>query len=328
MTRFLVSGGTGFLGSRLARALARRAGTAPDPHARPAPDAIALLIRPERPIRGSRLDHPDSGIGPAAAILRGDLERPETCADAIARFRPDVVIHAAWNGVARAARESSAQWSNVRATIEFAHVCADAGARTWIGVGSQAEYGPAEGPVSESRPPRPDTAYGAAKLAAGAAAAEVCRARGVRFAWTRLFAVYGPGDQPDWFIPALIRGLLARRPPAMTAGTQRWDYLHVDDAADALVALADNPAAEGIFNLGSGASRPIREIAGMIRDRVAPGLPLEFGTLPAPPGAVQRMEADVERLVRATGWRPRIELETGLDQTVAWFRARAEEPES
>ena len=85
--------------------------------------------------------------------------------------------------------------------------------------------------------------------------------------------------------------------------------------------VATDPAASGVFNLGSGRPRTIRETVELARDRVDPALPLGFGEVPFRPDQVMHLEADVTRLRDTVGWTPKIDLPVGLDQTVAWFRA-------
>ena len=104
-----------------------------------------------------------------------------------------------------------------------------------------------------------------------------------------------------------------------------WDYVHVDDAAAAVTAMADVDAA-GVFNLGSGVATPLREIITTVRDAVDPSLPLGFGELPYRPDQVMHLEADVSRLSHATGWAPAIPLADGLRGVVAHHRARVRPP--
>jgi nucleoside-diphosphate-sugar epimerase len=124
----------------------------------------------------------------------------------------------------------------------------------------------------------------------------------------------------SWLIPHCIVSLLAGTPPAMTAGEQRWDYLYAADAAAALWRVLATPAAEGVFNLGSGRPVAIREVATRLRDLIDPALPLRLGELPYRPGGTMHLEADPGRLIRATGWQPATGLEDGLAATVAWYR--------
>ena len=165
--------------------------------------------------------------------------------------------------------------------------------------------------------------YGAAKLAANHLAAQRCREASVAFAWLRLFSVYGPGDNANWLIPSTAASLVCGKAPQCTAGTQKWDYLHVDDVAQAILAAATTDAATGVFNLSSGNPAAVRTIVETIRDIAAPGLPLSFGAIPFGPDQIMHLEGDNRRLRAATGWSPRIALAEGLRQVVDELRMAA-----
>ena len=121
-------------------------------------------------------------------------------------------------------------------------------------------------------------------------------------------------------IPYLILKLLNREKPALTPGTQVWDYLYAEDAARAIEGVALCSSAAGVFNLGSSNPREIRDIVKLVRDQVDPALPLGFGEVPFRPDQVMHLEADITRLRVQTGWLPTVGLEDGIQQTVAWFR--------
>jgi len=298
--KVFLTGGSGFIGSRvLERLLARGA-------------RVAALWRPGR-----------GEPPPGTQVIRGDLFVPSDWASSLMEFGPDTVIHLAWKGVLGAARNDPDQTLNVHATAELVKLSHRAGAKTWIGLGSQAEYGPCNRRVDEQQATNPTTLYGASKLAAGWLARGVSARLGLRCAWVRLFSAYGPGDDPSWLIPSLILALAEGRRPALTRCEQLWDYIHVDDVAEAILAVAGAETAEGVFNLGSGRARPLREIVLRVRDLIDPSLPLGFGELPYRPDQVMHLEANIDRLQQATGWQPRVEWETGLKQTVEWFLERS-----
>jgi UDP-glucose 4-epimerase len=301
--RILITGATGFLGSYvLKRLLADRR------------HDVAVLIRPE------------SDTWRVSALLNQAERIPFGLSDLtsarghVADFRPDTVIHLAWSGVGNRFRNDLAQVDNLRATVDLVELTRSVGGTVWVGIGSQAEYGPTQGVIHEGMPTRPTTLYGVTKLSAYMLADHLCAQAGIRFGWVRVFSTYGPMDDPSWMIPYLILKLLNGEKPALTPGTQVWDYLHAEDAARAIVSVAVSSSASGVFNLGSGRPRAIREIVTLVRDQVDLALPLGFGEVPFRPDQVMHLEADVSRLRDQTGWLPTISLEDGIQQTVAWFR--------
>ena len=237
--------------------------------------------------------------------------------------KPDVFIHCGWRGVGGADRNEMFQITeNVPTTVSAVELAAAAGCRQWIGLGSQAEYGNQNCRISETDALHPSTRYGRAKLAAGRAALSLCEAHRIAGAWLRVFSTYGPGDAPHWLIPYVIQEFLGGRPPRLTACEQRWDYLYVADAAQAVVSVA-NGVASGVFNLGSGSARPLIDFIEAIRREV--GSPVEpiYGAVPYRADQVMHLEADTSRLTAATGWRARTSIAEGIRGTVAYELKRA-----
>jgi UDP-glucose 4-epimerase len=209
------------------------------------------------------------------------------------------------------------------AAARLAEEAAAAGATTFVGLGSQAEYGPHSRMLDEATNTVPTTLYGHSKLAACQVTQALCRAMKMRHAWVRVFSTYGPRDNPGWMIPALIAALKAGQKPPLTPGEQKWGFLFVDDAADAIAAVAETKAAEGVFNLGAGDAPRLRDTVTLLRDLVSPGAPLGFGEVPYRPDQVMHLQADIGKLSRVTGWAPRVDLATGLDKTVRWFTSQS-----
>ena len=301
--RILLTGATGFLGSYVLKHL-----LALGHH------EVAIFVRPES--NTWRIDHLVNRVRRISA----SLDKLSSVSGDFFAFRPDTIIHLAWSGVGNRFRNDLAQMDNVRAAVNWIELAREVGATTWISSGSQAEYGPVQGVIDEGKPTRPTTLYGIAKLSTCMFAEHLCADAGIRFGWLRVFSTYGPMDDPSWMIPYLILKLLNREKPSLTPGTQTWDYLHAEDAARAIVAVAACGSASGVFNLGSGRPRRIREIVESIRDQINPALPLGFGEVPFRPDQVMHLEADVSRLHDQTGWSPQIKFEQGIAETVAWFR--------
>jgi nucleoside-diphosphate-sugar epimerase len=296
-----VTGASGFLGAAAVRALAR------------AGWPVLAVVRTTSGL--ARLEPLAGGV----RVLRVDaLAARARLVSELRAFGVEGVLHAAWAGIRGAARDDPDQVENVARTVEWVRAAAEAGARRFVGVGSQAEYGPHDGPMHEELLPAPADLYGAAKLAAGHLALALARRLGVSAAWARVFSAYGPGETEGALVPDLARALLRGDPYPLTSCKQRWDYLYEDDAAEALLLLLARDDARGAFNVASGTARPLEDAVRAIAERVAPGAALAFG---AKGGTPRSLVADVGRLF-ALGWRPRTPLEDGLERTIAAVRAR------
>jgi len=299
--RFLVTGASGFVGSNVARQLAAEDKSA------------AVLLRPGGDRR--RL----AAILPKLTVIEGDLADIRASGDAIAAFAPDVTLAIGWQGVKNTDRNDPLQYDNIGGITELMRLSYECGARHFIGLGSQAEYGPCSGAIDEDVPARPTTLYGAAKLASAILLERLAAIQGMRFAWLRLFSSYGPGDDPSWLIPFISRKLLQGETPPLTAGEQIWDYIHVADVAAAIIAAAESEAS-GVFNLGSGQAVALRSLIEQVRDLIDPKLSLGFGQIPYRPDQVMHLEANIAKLTATTGWRPKVRLADGLAETVASYR--------
>jgi UDP-glucose 4-epimerase len=303
--RCLVTGASGHLGSYLTRLLVSRG------------VEVTVLVRPTSDIW--RLE----GILDRIRLIRGGLEDPAAAAKELGAAAADTVFHLAWSGTTLDRRNCpSALIDNVTGSLEFYRLCRQAGCRCWIGIGSQAEYGPQTMRLSEDMLPRPDSLYGISKLYLGRLLAALCEQSGVRFVWLRLLASYGPKDDPRHLIPSVIEQLLAGVRPSLTEGNQLWDYLYVEDAAEAIYSGAILPSVTGFYNLGSGRPETVRSIVERLRNMIDPALSLGFEERPAVPQTAETVYGDITKLHAATGWYPQTHLEDGLCKTLEWHKDR------
>ena len=296
--RFVVTGSTGFLGRNFVQtALASG-------------HDIAVLLRPESNYdclpanpQLSRFHCPDPL----------DFESPS---NALLDWQPDCMFHFGWRGVASSDRNTAFQITeNLPHAIRSVQLAHRLGARQWISVGSQAEYGLHDRRMDEGTPCSPTTIYGKSKLATGMATQALAETLGMASTWIRVFSVYGPGDDPNHLLPLVTRQLLSGEQPALTRCEQLWDFLHVDDATKAFVALAEHEAS-GVFNLASGRAQPLRDTVEAIRSRIGPCPEVDYGAIPYSENQVMHLEGDISQIQRSTNWSPSVDLEEGLATVV------------
>jgi len=300
--KVLVTGGSGFLGSHLVRALLARG------------EVVTVLDRSGRaPCEGVRVE--------AVDLLEADL------AALLAEGRYERVFHLAGNvAVPFSVEHPDRDFAlNAVATVRLLEALRRASPRTRLLLTSTAAvYGEAhEGPCAESQRPAPVAPYGASKWVAECYAELFARQYGLATTRARIFSMYGPGLRTQ-VVFDLIAKLQARpdRLEVLGDGQQVRDFLYVEDAVAALLRIADRAAHEGeVINVASGTPVTIAELARAVAD--ACGLSPEIAFVgDEGPGRSKRWIADITRL-DALGDRSLVPLDEGLARTVAWYRTDA-----
>lgn len=295
--RVVITGATGFIGSAILEEFLRV-------------DAqVIVLLREE-----SDCQRISSKTGFESLIYHSLSD--QNIIEDIKAFQPNIFIHCAWRGVSGDERNEDFQIvDNIPLTLDSVKLAKVTGCKQWIGLGSQAEYGNQNRVLDEGAPLLPTTIYGRAKLSAGIAALALCDTYGITGTWMRVFSTYGPGDAPYWFIPYVLKEFMANRVPKLTGCEQLWDYLHVSDAARAIVAVALNGAG-GIFNLGSGTALQLKDYIELMRISVRSSLSPEYGAIPYRNDQVMHLQADISKLEKEVGWHPIIQFGEGIDGVV------------
>ena len=232
----------------------------------------------------------------------------------------DVFFHLAWAGTTGEARNDMyLQSDNVKYTLDAVELASRIGCKTFIGVGSQAEYGRAVVKLNSATPTFPENGYGMAKLAAGQMSRIRCHQLGIKHVWARMLSVYGPYDGDHSLVSMTIDKLAKGGITSFTAGEQMWDYLYCSDAARALIAIAEGGKDGGVYCVGSGKAQPLYKYIEAIRDAVSPQAHLGIGDIPYPDGQIMYLCADISELTRDTGFVPLVSFENGIRETVKWY---------
>lgn len=209
----------------------------------------------------------------------------------------DVFYHFAWEGTTGAARNDMyLQNQNVRYALDAVATANRFGCHTFIGAGSQAEYGRVEGILKPDTPPFPETGYGIGKLCAGQMTREYAHQLGMKHIWTRILSVYGPNDNKKSLVMSTIKKLKLGEKPKFTMGEQMWDYLYSGDAAKAFRLLGEKGCDGKVYVLGSGTVRPLIKYIKVIQNTVNPNADLDIGALPYTEKQVMYLQADITEL--------------------------------
>jgi nucleoside-diphosphate-sugar epimerase len=257
---------------------------------------------------------------PGIHTHQADLLDPGQVAALLERVQPSHLLHLAWY------TQPGAYWSaleNIRwvqASLGLLQAFVAHGGRRVVAAGSCAEYDWDYGYCTEGITPlRPATLYGKAKHALQLLQDAFAEQAQISAAWGRLFFLYGPHEYPERLTAAVTRALLHGQPARCSHGNQIRDFLYVQDAADALVALLASDV-RGAVNIGSGTPIALKQIIYGIADLLAQRSLVQLGALPAPAADPPLLVANTDRLANEVGWRPAYDLERGLEQTVRWWK--------
>ena len=227
----------------------------------------------------------------------------------------DVFVDLTWRGSRGADRQNrEMQEKNYLSTLAAMKSMAEAGYKTLVSAGSQAEYGQCEGTITENTPTNPNTQYGIYKLRIYNEVKVIAQQQGCRFIEPRYFSLYGPGDYEKTLIMATLKKLLNNERIELNECTQLWDYLFVDDAMDALVHLCKTNAEGGVYNFATGHHRTLREFILDMKEAVGSDSEVVFGAVEYN-GLYIDLRPDVTKL-KSTGWTPKISFQDGIKQIV------------
>lgn len=245
---------------------------------------------------------------PGRAAAQVDLRQPSSWTGVVAAFQPECAVHLAWDGLPDYSLDRCRL--NVDVSLRLWDHLSAVGVRRVVAAGSCWEYGDVVGAAVETQPPGPLSTFAAAKRGLQMMLEALARERGFDWAWARVFFSYGAGQRDASLIPTLYQAYAEGREPVLRAPGAAQDFVHADDVAEALVALA-HADASGCFNVGSGRLTSVGTVANIVA-RLC-GRP---ATSPEP-AAVRGLSAEPRHMIEATGWRARISLEDGIAQTVA-----------
>ncbi len=251
---------------------------------------------------------------------QADLLQSEQIHALLAKVKPTHLLHLAWYVVPGKLISSLENFAWVVSSFDLVRRFAEHGGKRVVISGSGYEYDWSYGYCSEKLTPTvPNTVYGSCKHALHGLVRSFGTVSGLSTAWGRVFFLYGPNEHPDRLVSSVIRSLLKGEPARCSHGRQIRDYMHVQDVANGLVSLLDS-AVEGAVNVSSGQATTLREIVltvGRLLER--PELIL-LGAIPARANDNPLVVGENTRLVSETVWTQQLDLETGLRQTIAWWR--------
>lgn len=306
MKKAIVTGATGFIGKFLVRELVKQN-----------VEVIAIVRRGTKNI--AAID-----ILPVR-IVECNIADYYTIPDIIADRDVDAVFHIAWQGVSdQDARNEIIQMQNLQSTLDLIEAMHTMKIGTFVGCGSMHE---AEALV-EMNEDKVITNLGYMYKATKTAAHWMGKAKagvyGIRFFWP-LINTYGEEERSARLVNTIIRKVLRGETPALSAGNQYYDFVHVSDVARALILIAENGVDGTNYMIGSGNAKPLKEflkIVGVVANKLHEGedVPLGFGEITNNVISLPLSTFDVTKLYQDTGFKPLVSFEDGIKRTATWIK--------
>jgi len=316
MTRWLVTGGAGFIGSNFVRLLLRE---------HPADTIVNLDLLT---YAGNLENLADVQEAPGYTFVRGDVATPAAW-DAQVGETPDVVVHfAAESHVDRSIDDATPFLrTNVIGTQTLLDWARRRGAGMFVQVSTDEVYGslgPDDPAFVESSPIVPNSPYAASKAAADLLVRAAAETHGMRTVITRCSNNYGPYQFPEKLLPLIITNAMqGRELPVYGDGLQVRDWIHVDDHCRGVLAAALRGSAGAVYNFG--ASSEQTNLSMIERVLVLLDEPRSLiRHVEDRKGHDRRYAMGYDFAQAELGWAPQVTLEDGLAATVAWYRENQE----
>lgn len=302
--RALVTGGAGFIGSRLALALLNQ--------------GIEVVVLDDLSM-GRRENVPDG-----AQLLVGNVCCSNDLSAALVGC--DVVFHEAARVSVRSSFQDFYQdaETNFMGTLNLLRCCKNSTVRKLVFASSMAVYADSTtpDPINESHPTEPISPYGIAKLAAEKYCMQLAEEIGIDCTVLRYFNTFGPGQTYTPYVGVItifIRKLLAGESPKIFGdGEQRRDFVHVNDIVAANILAMNSIRCSEIFNVGTGNATSVKEIAALLCARIAPDLQPTY--VDAHPGELRYSIADITHISEALGYKPSASIESHIDDVIDYYR--------
>ena len=310
MAHYLVTGGAGFIGSHLAEELVRRG------------ERVRVV---DNLATGKRQNLAHI---PGVELLEGDLADIDVARRAVNSV--EFVLHqAALPSVPRSVEDPiTSNRANIDATLNVLVAARDAGVRRVVYAGSSSAYGDTPTlPKIETMATAPLSPYALQKLVGEQYCQMFTRLYGLETVTVRYFNVFGPRQDPSSpysgvisiFISAMCEG---RRPTIYGDGEHTRDFTYVANVVDGVLRAVHAPEASGqVINVATAGRVSLNELFRTVRDLV--GATVEPIYAAPRPGDVRDSQADISKATQLLGYEPHVSFESGLEKTIAWYRASA-----
>lgn len=224
----------------------------------------------------------------------------------------DMFFHLSWEGIRGKYRDDELlQRKNYNNSIAVLKEAIKLNTKVFVGIGSQAEYGSIFGEMQESMDVKPNTEYGRFKSMLCDEGQKISEQNNIRFIWGRVFSAYGIHDTSGSLISSCIEKMRKNEAIELRQGELYWNYIYVDDVAEALWCLANKQGVKGIFNIASKDNRKLKDYIIELREIVGSESCLKCEVLDRCHDS-QGIRPNIDKLVSTLEWLPNTSFKDGI----------------
>ena len=243
--KVLVTGGSGFIGRNVVDALVSSG------------HEVLVTARPKTTIS-------EKWFNSSVIVARFPLDSKKAIVECLRGFRPEIVIHLAWEGIPDFSVEQCLRNIEISSNL-FDAIAIAPSIRRLVIAGSCKEYGDKNGICLESDPVSPSDEFGRAKTKVRNYAEVLCHKAGIELCWLRIFYVYGPGQRAASLLPTVISGLRkGGMMPTLSDPARAHDFIHIHDLIELFNAIVESEFIKsGIYNAGTGSVTPLGKLCNL-----------------------------------------------------------------
>jgi nucleoside-diphosphate-sugar epimerase len=243
----------------------------------------------------------------------GDMNNIAAIENQLNVFKPDVLLHIAWQGIPDLGKENSIL--NLENSIKLFDLAIKYGVKKIIVTGSCFEYDLKQGVCVEDKSTGASDFFPWAKDSLHNYLKVLAAKEGIDFNWLRIFYVYGPGQRSGSLLPFLVSNYVKGEVPGVRTPEDSNDFVYVDDVADAMLNCIENNVPTGAYNICSGEATKVRDICDLMAK--------EFDVSNSDWNKQEEIKSfygDYSKLNGITGWKPTTSIQDGIKKYVDWYK--------
>jgi len=233
----------------------------------------------------------------------------------------DAFYHFAWIGSAGPLREDiDVQIKNATGTVELMKLAHECNIKKFICAGTIMEFETFSAIYAQGNKPQMSYIYGVGKQLAHLLCKPIANKLGIDLVWAYITNAFGVGEKSPRLINSTIRKCIKGEPLEFTSGTQKYDFLYIDDVAEAFYLLGEKGKANKSYVIGSGKAGPLRTfLEKAVRMCDANAKPL-FGNMPFTGTDLEINVFSIQELQNDCGFEPKVSFEEGIKRTYEWLK--------